>query len=270
MHGNGAKHSPPAQPPQAARSFPHAQLTFSDKKHKTQQTETLSQAANKPSFIQNCLLHHCSKSQMQLHLEQHSRFFLSTALPSWREGGQHHAHKLQSGNLQFSNNIIFVPTQLKAHVFPYVYDSLKPLSWSLSKTRFFSTVSFQNHRTPKQPLDLLPFLGWTQIAMEGENGGTTSVLEEGISKGLQHSSLPPVQDHIFYYSSDLQDSVVLHPAMSPEIIRQFLNCEKSWPHTLWQRLLCRTEKSRCLDIRRQTLWNKTGLARTGQKHSERN
>lgn len=38
---------------------------------------------------------------------------------------------------------------------------------------------------------------------------------------------PPVQDHIFYYSSDLQDSIVLHPAMSPEIIRQFLNCEKS-------------------------------------------
>lgn len=63
--------------------------------------------------------------------------------------------------------------------------------------------------------------------MEGENGGTTSVLEEGISKGLQHPSLPPVQDHIFYYSSDLKDSIVLHPAMSPEIIRQFLNCEKS-------------------------------------------
>jgi len=63
--------------------------------------------------------------------------------------------------------------------------------------------------------------------MEGENGGATSVLEEGISKGLQCSSLPPVQDHIFYYSSGLQDSVVFHPAMSPEIIRQFLNCEKS-------------------------------------------
>lgn len=33
-----------------------------------------------------------------------------------------------------------------------------------------------------------------------------------MSKGLQQSSL--IQDHIFYYSSDLQDSVVLQASCS--------------------------------------------------------
>lgn len=42
--------------------------------------------------------------------------------------------------------------------------------------------------------------------MEEQNGGATSVLEEGISKGFQHSSLTPVQEHIFYYPSNSQDT----------------------------------------------------------------
>lgn len=42
--------------------------------------------------------------------------------------------------------------------------------------------------------------------MEGENGGATRVLEEGISKCLQHSSLTSVWEHIFYYSFDSQDA----------------------------------------------------------------
>lgn len=54
-------------------------------------------------------------------------------------------------------------------------------------------------------MGLLPFLE-VDTAMEEQNGGATLVLEEGISKGLQHSSLTPVQKHIFYYPSDLQDT----------------------------------------------------------------
>lgn len=54
-------------------------------------------------------------------------------------------------------------------------------------------------------MGLLPFLE-VDTAMEEQNGGATLVLEEGISKGLQHSSLTPVQEHIFYYPSDLQDT----------------------------------------------------------------
>lgn len=54
-------------------------------------------------------------------------------------------------------------------------------------------------------MGLLPFLE-VDTAMEEQNGGATLVLEEGISKGLQRSSLTPVQEHIFYYPSDLQDT----------------------------------------------------------------
>lgn len=88
---------------------------------KTLQAAAPSQAANKPSSTQNCLLHHSSKSQKQLLYRTALTLFPPHCSPFMKQRWTAAGTQVQSGNLlQLSNNKSFVPTALEAPAFPFL------------------------------------------------------------------------------------------------------------------------------------------------------